>query len=896
MDFLLHLETKKATLENVGGKGMNLSRLSRLGFNVPKGFLIITDAYNLFVKENKLQTLINDVLEELNSDCISAFNSASDKIRQAFSNGKIPKKITTQILQFYNEIASIPVAVRSSATAEDLPEMSFAGQQDTILNVIGEDELLKAVVDCWSSLWTARAIAYRIKNKEVFDESLKDISLAVVVQQMIESEVSGVMFTANPLNGRRDQITIDATYGLGEALVSGLVEPDNYLVNSKKNKILSKTLGAKALSISGNKNKSGTVTVEKDISTSQALDDDKILELAELGNKISQKYNSPQDIEWALFDNEIHFLQTRPITSLFPIPENIQNKQVQVFFSFAAVQGMFNALTPLGQDTIKGLFAGLARLCGYKNATIENQKVVCNAGERLWINCSLLVRNRYINKKYAENGLASLDPGMAQAVLNFIEDERLGETTGIPGFRNSIRILKVFIPLVVRVLFSWIFPDFSRKRMEQRIDKMIEDVKDKSEAASNLQDSTKLYEYALYLVVKENILHFISRIVAGIIPMFIIRKLVKNLSDGESRIFELYRGLPHNVTTEMDLSLWDTAQSIKSDKKSLDLFIKSDKKLLTKDYLAGDLPETAQTVIKKFLEQYGSRGIAEIDLGRIRWNENPEYIMQILKSYIENNDPKTAPDYVFKAGTEKAQKAIIEFSKELKQMKCGWLKAKIFSFLVYRIRALSGLREAPKFCFIRIFELIRNKLLVLGNEMVKDGQLSKKDDLFYLNLDELNQLVIGEQKDLKELIAVRRDIYKRENLRKQIPRVLLSDGQAFYEGFSSQKKSDDENVVYGSPVSPGFYEGKIRIVHDPMNANLQSGEIMVCHGTDPAWTPLFMTAGALITEVGGLMQHGSVVAREYGIPAVVGVHEATGRFKTGQKISINGSSGEIIIK
>jgi pyruvate,water dikinase len=297
-------------------------------------------------------------------------------------------------------------------------------------------------------------------------------------------------------------------------------------------------------------------------------------------------------------------------------------------------------------------------------------------------------------------------------------------------------------------------------------------------------------------------------------------------------------------------------------------------------------------VVAQFLERYGSRGLAEIDFGRTRWRDDPTPLMQALQSYLRIDDERLAPDAVFRRGEQSALEALSRLETAARRSPGGWLKARLVGWLARRVRALLGLRESPKFFIIRLMGLLHAGLLESGRECVLAGQLSRADDLFFLRLPELDALAAGEPRDWPALVAARRATFEREQLRRQIPRVLLSDGTAIYEGLGSAAAADGD-ALRGEPVSPGVAEGLVHVVLDPHATQLAPGEILVCPGTDPAWTPLFLAAGGLVTEVGGLMTHGSVVAREYGIPAVVGVDRATERLRTGQRIRLDGSTGQI---
>jgi pyruvate,water dikinase len=302
----------------------------------------------------------------------------------------------------------------------------------------------------------------------------------------------------------------------------------------------------------------------------------------------------------------------------------------------------------------------------------------------------------------------------------------------------------------------------------------------------------------------------------------------------------------------------------------------------------------AQDAFAHFLDRYGMRGLGEIDIGHRRWREDPTPIMQTVQSYLRIKDREMAPDAVFHRGAEAALAASAQLEETVRETRGGRFKAKVVQWAVRRFRTLAGLRESPKFYIIRLMGIIRQGLLASGRDLVEVGTMADSEDIFFLSLNELRALAQGESRDWNGLVASRREAYDREMLRRQIPRLLLSDGQAFYEGVGDDG-TDTENSFMGSPVSPGVAEGIVRIVMNPHGVQLDPGDILVCPGTDPAWTPLFLVAGGLISEVGGLMTHGSVVAREYGIPAVVGVRDATRRLKTGQRVQVDGNAGRVVL-
>jgi pyruvate,water dikinase len=362
----------------------------------------------------------------------------------------------------------------------------------------------------------------------------------------------------------------------------------------------------------------------------------------------------------------------------------------------------------------------------------------------------------------------------------------------------------------------------------------------------------------------------------------------------------MMRGVPHNVTTEMNLALWQTAQAIRNDASSLARFEATDAAALAADYLKGSLPGHSQAAVDAFLQRYGARGLGEIDLGRPRWREDPTQVLRTLQNYLGIREADMSPDAVYERGRDSAEIELKRLADMLARRGSGWFKARLARWAARRMRALVGLRESPKFAIVRLLSVMREAMLASGQDLTEAGILDSPEDVFFLHLTELQRPADYPVPGWAALAEQRRKMYERERLRTQIPRLLLSDGSAFYGGVAGTGTEESgptgpPEAIAGSPVSPGVVEGVVRVVFDPRQAELAPGEILVCPATDPSWTPLFLVAGGVVSEVGGMMTHGAVVAREYGIPAVVGVHQATHRLRTGQLVRVDGHSGTIVV-
>ena len=453
-------------LEEAGGKGANLSRLARAGFSVPHGVILTAQAYRAFVNSNDLERIISAELAALYDSPVPAYNSISRRIRGAFARARMPGEIASSLRAVYSRLireqgGQAALAVRSSATAEDLPDFSFAGQQDTYLNIKGEEALLEAVVRCWSSLWTARAIAYREQNGIAH----KSTALAVVVQVMVPSDVSGVMFTANPLSGALDETVIDASFGLGEALVSGQLEPDQYLVDSQTGEVRENRLGAKQV-VTRAKPDGGVETVDNPNTAQPSLSEAQARALAGLGQRIMAEYGAPQDIEWALAGGEFFILQSRPITSLFPVPY-VSFDPIDVWFSFASVQGISGPVTVLGRDCIRWVFLNASRLFG-AHPRYEDEGIIAESGERVWIRLSGMVRNP-IGYRVMRFALEYIDPSIKQIIEHLSAQERMQAGKGHLRPRTLMQVMYFFLPVALRFIRSFAAPEWARSHFDAQV-------------------------------------------------------------------------------------------------------------------------------------------------------------------------------------------------------------------------------------------------------------------------------------------------------------------------------------------------------------------------------------------------------------------------------------------
>ncbi|MCW5851201.1 MAG: phosphoenolpyruvate synthase [Anaerolineae bacterium] len=884
--YILPLNSPAATLETVGGKGASLSRLAQAGFSVPPGFHVTTAAYRRFVEANGLQPRILDLTPVPVADP-AALEVASEAIRVLFLAAPIPDEIANAIHDAYADLSG-PVAVRSSATAEDLPGASFAGQQDTYLNIVGAERVLDAVRRCWASLWTARAMGYRAHNAI----GPEGVSLAVVVQALIPAEAAGILFTANPITGHRGQAVIDGAWGLGEAVVGGLVTPDHWVVDKASGRIVTAEVHDKAVMTVRTAEGTEEVPTPDDQRRLPVLSEDQVQALTATATRIEALYGAPQDIEWALADGQLYILQSRPITSLYPQPSpRPTDGQLHVYANFNYLQGLVEPLTPAGLSMFLELVRYVGRLTGQRLVEENGQPgIAMPVGGRLFVDVTTPLRSpRALGVVKAVTAL--MDPRMGHAVSEVLADPRLTPrpdrplSASIERFRPLLRVAPVILSRVLRL---WANPDRARRQLMLDYHHRVAQLHDEIDRARTLAERA---------AVLDNVPRLAGFLFPRLLPLAMSGIALQRLSHSyierwlgdTTTSLELLRGVPHNPTTTMGLSLWSLSQSVAVDPASV-ASLRRPTEQVTADYQAKRLPPTLQAALGSFLAVYGHRSIREIDIGMPRWSEAPGYIIDVLRTYLDITDPALAPDLHFREGDAAARRSLEGLLDRVAALPQGGIKRRALGAMLRRMRDLMGLREMPKFILIRAFAEIRRLWWAMGEDLVKLGLLDNAEAAFFLTADELRAVARGQREPLTGRAADRRDAYQAEMRRKRVPRLITSEGVELYGALTVK----DGAALEGTGASPGVVEGVVRVILDPHGAQLEPGEILVAPSTDPAWTPLFLAAGGLVMEAGGMMSHGSVVAREYGIPAVVGVTDATHLLRTGERVTVDGTAGRVI--
>lgn len=856
-------ETGRREFSRAGSKGANLGKMIRAGLPVPEGFVLLTSAYFRFVEANGLQEEIEKKLAEVDEEQLEAVKKISLNLQALFEESEIPRDLIDEIDYAYEAIGHSEVAVRSSATAEDLPGTSFAGQYSTFLNVKGKEELYQSVKKCWASLWNFRAITYRIKQN-IPD---KDLAHGVVVQKMIDAEKSGILFTANPVNGRRDQMLLNASWGLGEAIVGGEVTPDQWILDKNSQTVIEERIACKEVMTVL---KGRGITLEKVPDNQQeqlTLDSEEVSRLQALGKQVEAYFGSPQDIEWSCKAGQVFLVQTRPITSLYPLPELVdKQKGIRIYVNFSLVsQGMQEPFTPMGESVFLKTFLAPAQITDRKIKDERDLWWCQSVGGRIFIDYTEFLRDKKQWKNMIENDLFSdQEPLTAKALQQWLEKNEEAITaykSKILPFilKKIIPLFKIAWPMITATLYGTLFPVKARERAIYEFEKVPRLAKEERKKLQTIEDKVSFIEsYIGAFMIKG------FSTLAYVAPSYknmqkaqkIAGRYLEDLSD--FRLVE--KSLPHNPTTEMGLALMEIAKKLDESGQKVDL---------------------EEENICKFLDKYGHRSNQEVDIGIPRWKEEPRYVLDLIQGYINNQTYQWGLDS-FYSSAEEANTAIKRIADKLQQVK-GRRKAKQVEHLLRHYREVSGLREYSKFALTQLYEVCRELLIEIGEELKEEGRLNEAMDIFFVRYTDIRS-----GKNLHETVESNKEAYNRYyNI--PAPRLLASTGESIFAA-----GEEKEGTLSGVPVSAGTYEGKARVLHSPEEgAKLEKGEVLVTKGTNPAWTPLFLNLGAIIMETGGPISHGAVVAREYGVPAVVGVGNATEIIKDGQKVRVNGESGQV---
>ncbi|MFF5279846.1 rifamycin-inactivating phosphotransferase [Streptomyces sp. NPDC000133] len=853
-------EVDETQVADVGGKGAHLGGLSRIeGIRVPAGFCVTTDAFRRIMAEAPSIDDRLDQLSRLDPDDREAIRTLSAEIRRTIEGISVPGDLAAAITRAVTQIGEqAAYAVRSSATAEDLPTASFAGQQDTYLNVVGPTAILQHVSRCWASLFTERAVTYRRRNG--IDH--RTVHMAVVVQRMVFPDAAGILFTADPVTGNRKVATVDAGFGLGEALVSGLVNPDVFKV--RHGEVVAKAIAAKKRAVHALPG-GGTqeVVIDSQRQDQPALTDAQVVRLVRLGRRIEAHFGRPQDIEWCLVDDGFQIVQSRPVTTLFPIPES-GDQENHVYVSVGHGQMMTDPMKPLGLSMWR----------------LTAMVPMHEAGGRLFVDVT-----RRLASPASRDGLLDVmgkgDPLIRDALETVLDrDDFVPSLPDVGPGRPQARDASAPVgadPAIVTELIE---------RSQVSVAALERDIRTKTGPAlfDFLLDAFEEHKRVLGDPLN------LQAIMAGMEATWWLNDKLQDWLGEKNAADTLTLSAPDNVTSEMGLALLDVADVIRSQPEVV-AFLQG----VEDEGFLDELPRIAggteaRDAIEAYLDRYGMRCVGEIDITRPRWRERPATLVPVILDNVRNFEPGAA-ERRFEQGRRKAQKKELEVLSRLRTLPDGDRKADETKRMIDQVRAFVGYREYPKYGIVSRYFVYKQALLEEAERLAQANVLSEKEDIFYLTFQELRDVVRSRQVD-DRLIQQRKDAFRSYHALTP-PRVLTSDGEALTGAY----RRDDvpTGALIGLPVSAGTVEGRARVILDMAEADLEAGDILVTAFTDPSWSPLFVGIAGLVTEVGGLMTHGAVIAREYGLPAVVGVEQATRLIRDGQRIRVHGTEGYVEI-
>jgi rifampicin phosphotransferase len=821
-----------------GGKGTNLGELSRAGFDVPPGFVITTAAYDLLLQQNDLQTELTGLLAAYDLNNQDAVKDLSQRIHNLVHQASIPEEIEKKILGAYQELGNGAVAVRSSATAEDLPEAAFAGQQETFLNIVGEEQLIRAVHGCWESLWSERAILYRARQK--VEQST--VKLAIVVQQMVPAEVAGVMFTANPITGERNELIIDASPGLGEAVVSGMVTPDHFLVNKRSRRIVEERIGKREV-VFRPRPGGGTEQVLSDEASTPAvaLQPQALSKLSGLGIAIEHHYGTPQDIEWAWVRDgstagKFFILQARPMTAL-PEPLKVSGPMRLVMPMLAEMWP--TRPYPLDMTTFTGAVEGaignfLASIIGRSAPRLDDS----------FLETDGVVIQFRPPQVHPSPGML-ITPWIAMWRTRHYDP---ASWQSDPLIDNLITQARAIDERDLQTL-TW-----------------TQNLKIMHEALALVPDAMKLRE------------RYFPPALLGLAGLWLLLALARRRNDFGA----LVSGV-RTKTSEINQVLEDLATHIRTDRSLQNSFQHTETQQLRAELETSEAGQAFLEQFSSFLERYGHRETT-LTISQPAWRDRPEIVLEILK-VLAGTEPRRGEQYEAWQNTRDQLLA----SSILRSA----MLRRLFLKSLSGARAFFQIREDTHFYATLMQPTIRRVSLELGRRLVQAGALDAAEEVFHLRLQELEGLrkqwppadgTIGEIRDL---------VARRKALRESLADKPLFDPRLL--NAVSQAPVGEDVLLSGTSGSPGRARGPVRIVRDISEfGKLQAGDVLVAPVTNPAWTPLFQRAAAVVVDSGGSASHAAIVAREYGVPAVMGTMNGTRVLTDGQWIQVDGSRGLVL--
>ncbi|MHC4619759.1 MAG: PEP/pyruvate-binding domain-containing protein [Planctomycetota bacterium] len=869
----------------VGAKALSLVKLGRIGLPVPAGFCVTAAACRAHLDRGDVLPEVRAAMEDLENAVPQSKREILCHVRETISKSAISEALHKEIVQNYKTLGAVRVAVRSSATAEDLPGHSFAGLHDTYLGIGSMDECIDAIKKCWASLWTERAYEYRQKN--AFDH-LK-ANMAVIVQALIPAEASGVIFTADPATGRRERIVIEACFGLGNPLVSGKVTPDRFVIDKKSLKQLSQTVSEKKIeSVLDEAASIKEQTVPADRASNRSISKSTVRKLAKLAKRVEAEFGCPQDIEWALRGRKIYLLQSRPITAL-PPPKSWEDLQVWTNANTGEV--IPDVVTPFAWSVIQTLLDEVFdRTLGLVGIKRGNNPLFGVVAGRIYFNVNTLIA---VTKQFPRGQLWDLNElfGGEQAKMY-----RLGQICisdeEIPRLRFSLGKFMLNMPgLVIRILMYR--PSKGQRMIAELADKVYEVQKMNITAMSDQNLAKHLVGQISDLRSHlADVRHGAIYALIGMWAFLMLDKVCRKWFGEEASTFanRLLAGVGDMDSARAGHDLWRLALKAHEIAGVERFILEGDNWAKTREKISKfQRAEEFLARWDEFMIRHGHHCRGEIEPYNARWRETPDYVLGLVRSYI-GCIGDTDPIGEYEKCAEQCRQLQVQCRRRLKNPVRRWT----LNYLLNHAQRGCALRENSKSHLSRIVANWRRMLLELGGRLNSKDILRNPDDIFFLRFDELEPVTQGRAAfDVRQVVAARRTQYG-QNRSTEPPSVVVGKFDA--EKCTPDVIDVDIKTLTGLAVSPGVVTGKARVIlRTDTDEQVLAGEVLVAPFTDPGWTPYFVPAAAIVMDQGGLLSHGSIIAREYGIPAVVNVGSATRIIKTGQTIQVDADHGLVRI-
>ncbi len=888
------IDADASKLTSTGGKASNLTILAKAGFQVPRGFVVTTEAYTKFIQLNQMERLAEEYLKDINHADAKSLGRATSKMRELTETAMLPEELVDAVKLSYSKIGSGPVAIRSSATAEDLPDTSFAGQYDTSLFIEGIDSVLQHIKHCFGSVWTERAVAYREENRIPHEL----VRLAVVVQSMVDARSAGVLFTSNPLSNSESEMMIESNFGLGESVVGGYAVPDRYLVSKSVSKpdefsLISREIGTKDTIIVRARDGIGVQqsTLEPGKSQESSLDDDEVIRLASIGESIEKLFNSPQDIEWAIdHEGNVHVLQSRPITTLV---RTVSRERDDIFWTRGYADDYWNdPVTPLFYSLLGDQITHIVNveanaIMGYKNMPKELLK--------------LYKGHAYFNLEVLRTKVVNEMPPFIRSddVMNYFPEGN--GPYGKETMRKLPFALATRIMAEIRVMLldgdgsmtktNSVYETWTKDTFEpacEEFDAKLDSLRGKGKTSDFLELADELDKTMMrhFRMVRYGLpVHTLGM---NLITNYLLKRWL-----GEKAAIKLYpvllSGLEHK-TSETNRRIEELALAIRNDGKLSKIIMEMPSHDIL-SYLQNDslLDTKFLENLNEFLQDFGDRGFTR-EPYYPRWRESPEYVFDVLKSLVSENrrDLREVESVL----SQKRSKAEVMVKEVIRRQRFGPIKWALFATILGMARTYIGFRENQRFNLDRWITRERSAYLEIAKLLATSGYLQEPSHVFFLFRPELRKIIRGksnlDKEEIKALVERRyEEFLKYENV---TPPKFLKGGREFDDPLPESTEG-----FKGMPASQGVITGRVRVLGTIEEVpQVQAGEILIVPRTDPGWTPVFSKIGGLITETGGILSHGAVVSREFGIPAVTNVRNACRIFKTGQRVTVDGNRGVVV--